>query len=299
MAMLLKRDGITCPGRGAGWNQYVFGDPLVMEQYKAFACRNNQWAITSKKDAKQNWHGVVKTYVDQQDGRHSSKRPGGRQYNLLAFGTYMAPSISDRPDQTGLTERAQQANDNAGVMNKVLTKIEQGSEFLQPEEYEIRFTQEPKRAFPMSDVFETKLDSTFQAKNEDLPEVTCERTNQQGSHFDPRHTREERPVNTDVMSRLSHWSTAIRNMLVALEHILQTNSYSNSQRRRKPSNRSQDLFMVKRMIDESIRTREILGTRAYKASAILEKLVPLAQVLPEIAQVLHKHFQDFDGNAAD
>ena len=113
-----------------------------------------------KENAPSNWHGAMTTYVDQQTGRHSSDRPAGRQYNLLAFESAMVPatpSISDRPDQTGLTEQAQQAKENAVVMNRVLTKIEQGSEVLQPEEYKIRVTQEPKRVFPMSDVMETTL----------------------------------------------------------------------------------------------------------------------------------------------
>ena len=256
MSMLTKRDNITCPGRGTGWEHHVFDDPVVRQQYKSLACRKNQWAITSKKNAPSNWHGAMTTYVDQQTGRHSSDRPAGRQYNLLAFESAMVPatpSINDRPDQTGLTEQAQQAKENAVVMNRVLTKIEQGSEVLQPEEYKIRVTQEPKRVFPMSDVMETTLDSSFHAKNEDVPPIVCEK----GSHFDPRHTREERAVNTDVMSRLTHWSTAIRDVLVALEHVLQTNCYENSQRKEHPSNMSQDLLMMKKMLDEGIRTREI------------------------------------------
>ena len=56
------------------------------------------------------------TYVDQQVGRRSSDRAAGRQYNLLAFESAMVPatpSINDRPDQTGLTEQAQQAKENA------------------------------------------------------------------------------------------------------------------------------------------------------------------------------------------
>ena len=258
----------------------------------------NQWAITSKKNVPPNWHGAMTTYVDQQTGRHSSDRPAGRQYNLLAFESAMVPatpSINDRPDQTGLTEQAQQAKENAVVMNRVLTKIEQGSEVLQPEEYKIRVTQEPKRVFPMSDVMETTLGSSFHTKNEDLPPIVCEK----GSHFDPRHTREERAVNTDVLSRLTHWSTAIRDMLVALEHVLQTNCYDNSQRKEHPSNMSQDLLMVKKMLDEGIRTREILGARAQKTSALLEKFVPLTQVEDKIAQALNKHFQDFGGSATD
>ena len=132
MSMLPQRDNINCPGRGAGWNHHILGEPLVREQYRALACKNNQWAITAKKDANQNWHCAMVTFVDQQEGRHSSKRPGGRQYNLLAFGNAMAPSISDRPDQTGLNEQAEQAKANAVIMNKMLTKIEQGSDVLQP-----------------------------------------------------------------------------------------------------------------------------------------------------------------------
>ena len=62
---------------------------------------------------------------------------------------------------------------------------------------------------------------------------------------------------------------------------------------------SQDLLMVKKMLDEGIRTREILGPRAQKTIALLEKLVPLAQGDDKIAQALNKHFQDFGGSATD
>ena len=130
---------------------------------------NNQWAITAKKDANQSWHGAMITFSDQQEGPRSSKRPGQRQYNQLAFVNAMAPSINDRPDQTGLIEQAQTSKENAVVMNKMLIKIEQGSEVLQPEGYKIRVTQEPKRVFPLSDNFEKTIDSNFHAKNEDLP----------------------------------------------------------------------------------------------------------------------------------
>jgi len=57
--------------------------------------------------------------------------------------------------------------------------------------------------------------------------------------------------------------------------------------------------MVKKMLDEGIRTREILGARAQKTSALIEKLVPLAQVEHKIAQTLNKHFEDFGGISSD
>ena len=53
------------------------------------------------------------------------------------------------------------------------------------------------------------------------------------------------------------------------------------------------------MIDEGITTGEIIGTRAHSTSALIEKLVPLAQVKDEIAQALTKHFQDFQDDAED
>ena len=243
--MLKKRDHITCPGRGREWRHYVFGDPMVREHYRNLASKNNQWAITANPDEHQNWHGAMLTFVDQQEGRHSSQRPGARRYNVLAFHTAMARSIHDRPDQTGPFEQAQKSKNNSVIMNKMLIRIEQGNEVLQSDEYKIRVTQEPKRVFPLSDKFEKTIDSNFHIKNEDLPLLVCEQTSEQHSHFDPRHTREERAVNTDVMTRQSHLSTAARSALLALEHILQTTSYENSQRRGSPSNLSHDLLMIK------------------------------------------------------
>ena len=98
--------------------------------------------FTANPDDKQNWHGAMLTFVDQQEGRHSSQRPGARHYNVLAFHSAMAPSIHDRPDQTGPFEQAQKSKSNAVIMNKMLIKIEQGNEVLPSEEYKIRVTTE-------------------------------------------------------------------------------------------------------------------------------------------------------------
>ena len=58
--------------------------------------------------------------------------------------------------------------------------------------------------------------------------LSCDLTFEQRSHFDPRYTREEKEVNTDVMARLSECSSVTRNAFVALEHILQTTAYDTS-----------------------------------------------------------------------
>ena len=51
---------------------------------------------------------------------------------------------------------------------------------------------------------------------------------------------------------------------------------------------SQDLLLVKKLLEEGIRTREIFGTRVEKTCALIEKLVPLAQAHEEVAQTLNK-----------
>ena len=127
--------------------------------------------------------------------------------------------------------------------------------------------------------------------------LTCALTSEQRSHFDPRYKTEEKEVNIDPMARLSEWSSATRDAFVALEAILQTTAYDNSQRRGKPSNLSHDLLMMMKMIDEGIKTGDLGGTKPQKTRDALEKLVPLAQVNAEIAQALTKHFLDFQGPA--
>ena len=106
--------------------------------------------------------------------------------------------------------------------------------------------QEPKRVSPFSDKFEASVEDKFHAKNEDLPLLPCDLTSEQRSHVDPRYTTEDKEVNTDVMARLSEWSSATRNALVALEHLLQATAYEKSQLRAKPSNLSHDLLMIKK-----------------------------------------------------
>ena len=240
--------GRPCSGRSIGW-------PL----YQSLACQQPQWAITSRKGACGSY-GAITTYVGQQGGED------GRQSNLLAYESTMtsqSPTINDRPDQTGqiAIEQTKQAKRNAIVMNKMLTKIDQGREVLRTEEYKIAVKQEPKRVFPFSDVMEATLDDKFHAKNEDLPKITTKRSSEQGSYFGPRYKKEQKTVNTDVMSRLTNWAAAIRDMFVAVEHVLQTKTYENTQKRDTPSIMSQDLLLVKKLLEEGIRTREILGTR--------------------------------------
>ena len=80
--------------------------------------------------------------------------------------TSQSPTINDRPDQAGqiAMEQSKQAKQNAIVMNKMLTKIDQGKDALQTDEYKIAVKQKPKRVFPFSNVMEATLDDTFHAK---------------------------------------------------------------------------------------------------------------------------------------
>ena len=62
---------------------------------------------------------------------------------------------------------------------------------------------------------------------------------------------------------------------------------------------SQDLVLVKKMLEDGIRTREILGTRVETTCAPIEKLVPLAQAHEDVAQTLNKHFREYDGKSEE
>ena len=134
----------------------------------------------------------------------------------------------DGPDQTGLTReeeitrgQVQLAKKNALRMNELLTLIEHGSETLESEEHTIPIRSEPKRVFPTSNVFEDSIDHSFQAKNTNLPQMSTNRDTKQGSHFDPRYRKDQVAVNCDVMSNITNWAIAIRDMILACERVLQ------------------------------------------------------------------------------
>ena len=147
------------------------------------------------------------------------------------------PDTYAGPDQTSLTreeeitlEQVKLAKQNAIRMNEILTFIEHGPQTVNSEEYTVPIFTEPNRLFPTSDVLEDKIDHSFQAKNKHLPDISIKRDDKQGSHLDPRYKKDQSTANCDVMSNITNWSMTIRDAIIAIQRVLQVQTYENAKR---------------------------------------------------------------------
>ena len=62
---------------------------------------------------------------------------------------------------------------------------------------------------------------------------------------------------------------------------------------------STDLLLVKRMLEEGIRSKNILGDKVENVCAILKKLVPLISAHDEVAAKLEQHLEQYKGKSKD
>ena len=105
--------------------------------------------------------------------------------------------------------------------------------------------------------------------------------------------------NCDVMSNITHWSMAIRDVLLAIQRVLQVQAYENVQKKDTPSNLSTDLLLVIRMLERGMKSKDILGAKVEKVCAILTKLVPLISAHYEVAAKLEQHLEEYKGRSKD